>query len=84
MNISPSTEMFLHTQKLKGQMRDLIDHLRADLDVDMEPRVRSLLETSAVVLTGLVKDFDDYENQEEGAWSDPWGSKPSSCQDSEL
>ena len=84
MSISTNTVTLHHTQKLKGQMRDLIDHLRIDGSLVTEPRARSMFETSADVLAVLVKAFEDYENQDERAWSDSWGSKPLSCQDSEL
>ena len=57
-----------HTQKLKTQMRQLIDHLREDVGKVTEPKVQALFETSAEVLTGLVKAFDDYEKKNEAAW----------------
>jgi hypothetical protein len=43
-----------------------------------------MFETSAEVLAGLVKAFDDYENQDEAAWSDAWESGSAPCRDSEL
>ena len=52
-----------HTQKLKTQMRQLIDHLREDVGKVTEPKAQALFETSAEVLTGLVKAFDDYEKK---------------------
>jgi hypothetical protein len=57
-----------HTQKIKAQMRQLIDHLRADIGKITEPKAQALFETSAEVLTGLVKAFDDYEKKSEKAW----------------
>ena len=57
-----------HTQKLKSQMRDLIAHLRADAGKVSEAKAQALFETSAEVLTGLVKAFDDYEEKNEDAW----------------
>lgn len=57
-----------HTQKLKAQMRQLIELLRADVGKVTEPKAQSLFETSAEVLTGLVKAFDDYEQKSEAAW----------------
>ena len=57
-----------HTQKLKAQMRQLIDHLREDVGKVTEPKAQALFETSAEVLTGLVKAFDDYEKKNEEAW----------------
>ncbi len=57
-----------HTQKIKARMRQLIEHLRADVGKVTEPKAQALLETSAEVLTGLVKAFDDYEKKDEAAW----------------
>ena len=57
-----------HTRKIKARMRQLIDHLREDVGKVAEPKAQALFETSAEVLTGLVKAFDDYENKREKAW----------------
>jgi hypothetical protein len=57
-----------HTQKIKAQMHQLIEHLRADVGKVTEPKAQALFETSAEVLTGLVKAFDDYEKKSEAAW----------------
>ena len=66
-----------HTQKIKAQMRQLIDHLREDVGKVTEPKARALFETSAEVLTGLVKAFDDYEKKSEQAWrTEPMASRP--------
>jgi len=84
MSTSANLDLVHHTQKLKGQLRDMVDHLRADVDQVSDPRARSMFETSAEVLAGLVKAFDDYENQDEAAWSDAWESGSAPCRDSEL
>ena len=52
-----------HTKKITAQMRQLIDHLREDVGKVTEPKAQALFETSAGVLTGLVKAFDDYEKK---------------------
>jgi hypothetical protein len=66
-----------HTQKIKAQMRQLINHLREDVGKVMEPKVQALFETSAEVLNGLVKAFDDYEKKSEAAWrTEPMASSP--------
>ena len=57
-----------HTQKIKARMRQLIEHLRKDVGKVTEPKAQALFETSAEVLTGLVKAFDDYEHKNEAAW----------------
>ncbi len=59
---------FHHTQKINARMRQLIIHLRKDIGKITEPKAQALFETSAEVLTGLVKAFADYENKSEAAW----------------
>ena len=64
------------TQKIKAQMRQLIEHLREDVGKVAEPKSQALFETSAEVLTGLVKAFDDYEKRSEEAWrTEPMASR---------
>jgi hypothetical protein len=66
-----------HTQKIKGQMSHLIEHLRGDVGKVTEPKAQALFETSAEVLTGLVKAFDDYEKKSEETWRiEPTTSRP--------
>ena len=66
-----------HTQKIKARMRQLIEHLREDVGKIVEPKAQALFETSAEVLTGLVKAFDDYEKKSERAWrTEPIASRP--------
>ena len=49
-------------------MRQIIKHLREDVGKVTEPKAQALFETSAEVLTGLVKALDDYEKKTEAAW----------------
>ena len=66
-----------HTRKIKARMRQLIDHLREDVRKVTEPKAQALFETSAEVLTGLVKAFGDYEKKSEAAWrTKPTPSRP--------
>ena len=65
-----------HTLKFKARMRQLIEHLRKDVCKVTEPKAQSLFETSAEVLTGLVKACDDYEQKSEAAWQ----TKPATSQ----
>jgi len=66
-----------HTQKIKVRMRQLIDHLREDVGKVAEPKAQALFETSAEVVTGLVKAFEDYEKKGEEAWrTKPRASRP--------
>ena len=68
MKPSSGNKPVQHTRKIKAQMRQLIDHLREDVGKVEEPKAQALFETSAEVLTGLVKAFDDYEKKSEAAW----------------
>ena len=77
--MSPSSENdpIHHTQKIAAQMRELIEHLREDVGKVTEPKAQALFETSAEVLAGLVKAFNDYEKKSEAAWrSEPTASRP--------
>ena len=49
-------------------MRDLIEHLRADVAKVTDPKAQAMFETSAEVMLGLVKAFADYEQKTEAAW----------------
>jgi len=57
-----------HTHKIKAQMRQIIKHLREDVGKVTEAKAQALFETSAEVLTGLVKAFEDFEKKTEAAW----------------
>jgi len=57
-----------HTQKMKERLKETVTHLRQDIDEVDEPQLKAMFETSAEVLTGLVKAFDDYEKKNESAW----------------
>lgn len=59
-----------HTDKLTSEMRDLVDHLRADVGKVDDPRAPALFETSAEVIEGLMNAFADYDARNEEAWRD--------------
>ena len=70
MNISTGSDTFYHTQKLKGEMGELIDHLRADAGRVAEQKAAAMFVTAAEVLKGLVHAFDDFETKKEENWED--------------
>ena len=77
MKSSSKNNAVHHTQNIKALMRQLIEHLRADVGKITEPKAQALFETSAEVLAGLVKAFDDYEKKSEAAWrTEPKASRP--------
>ena len=57
-----------HTAKLKGMLTDVINHARGDVNKIEDPKAQALFETTAEVLIGLRKAFDDFEQQSEDAW----------------
>jgi hypothetical protein len=57
-----------HTQKMKKRLEETVTHLRQDIDKVDEPQLAAMFETSAEVLNGLIKAFDDYEKKNEAAW----------------
>ena len=57
-----------HVQKMKKRLAETVTHLRQDIGKVDEPQLAAMFETSAEVLTGLVKAFDDYEKKNEAAW----------------
>jgi hypothetical protein len=57
-----------HTQNMKKRFQETITHLRQDISKVDEPQLKAMFETSAEVLTGLTKAFDDYEKKNEAAW----------------
>jgi hypothetical protein len=57
-----------HTQQMKKRLQENVTHLRQDIDKVGEPQLAAMFETSAEVLSGLIKAFDDYEKKNEAAW----------------
>ena len=57
-----------HTQQMAHRLEELVQHLREDIKKVDEPQLQALFETSAEVLSGLVKAFRDYERKNEAAW----------------
>ena len=57
-----------HTQKMQTRLKEIMDHLRQDIEKVDEPQLKAMFETSAEVLGGLIKAFRDYEQKNESAW----------------
>ena len=57
-----------HTQKMKQRLTETITHLRDDIEKVDDLQFKAMFETSAEVLGGLVKAFDDFERKNEPAW----------------
>jgi hypothetical protein len=57
-----------HTHNMKKRLSETMTHLRKDVGKVDEPQLTAMFETSAEVLGGLIKAFDDYEKKNEAAW----------------
>ena len=63
-----SSDPAVHSAHLQQEVSGLIDHLHKDIARVSEPQFQALLETSAEVLGGLRKAFEDYGKHSEPAW----------------
>ena len=57
-----------HTPNVRKEFRQLIDHLRGDINKIEEPKAQALFETAAEVITGLDTAFKHFEEKSETAW----------------
>ena len=57
-----------HTIKIRGMLNDVIEHVREDVGKISDPRVQALFETTAEVLGGLVRAYEDCETRLEETW----------------
>ena len=57
-----------HTQNMKRRLSETVTHLREDIGKVDDPQLKARFETSAEVLGGLIKAFEDYERKNEAAW----------------
>ncbi|KTC75243.1 hypothetical protein Lbir_0617 [Legionella birminghamensis] len=57
-----------HINKLQKSFQEQVDHLRKDIKEIDEPQCKALFETSAEVISGLIKAFEHYKNKSEEAW----------------
>jgi hypothetical protein len=57
-----------HTANIKRMLDDTAKHAREDVVKVTDPKARALFETTAEVLAGLRKAYDDFERGNEAAW----------------
>ena len=57
-----------HTMNMRKRFQETVTHLRRDVDEVDDPQLKAMFETSAEVLIGLTKAFEDYEKKNEAAW----------------
>jgi hypothetical protein len=58
----------VHTARIKAMLDDVAKHAREDVAKVDDPRARALFETTAEVLLGLMRTYEDYEQRNESAW----------------
>jgi hypothetical protein len=66
----PESDPRHHTRKLKQMLNETAEHSREDVSKISDPKAQALFETTAEVLLGLVKAFDDFEQKREEAWAE--------------
>ncbi|HUH56686.1 MAG TPA: hypothetical protein VLZ32_13230 [Rhodanobacter sp.] len=54
-----------HTDKIKGMLRDAMEHVREDVSKVSDPKAQALFETSAEVLGGLITAYEHFEQRSE-------------------
>lgn len=64
----PIADPKLHTRRFGNMLLDLAQHARSDIAEVDEPRAQALFETSAEVLIGLAKAYEDYDAASEPVW----------------
>ena len=64
----PENDPRHHTIRIKAMLSDTMNHAREDVGNIDDPRGKALFETTAEVLSGLVKAYEHYENRSEEAW----------------
>jgi hypothetical protein len=57
-----------HTANVRKEFREVIEHLRGDINKIDEPKAQALFETAAEVIGGLETAFKHYEEKSEEAW----------------
>ena len=58
-----------HVTKIREEIVAVATHARSDVDRIDDPRARALFETTAEVLLGLAKAYEDYNKGDEPAWN---------------
>lgn len=64
----PESDPRHHTPTIRGMLADAVRHAREDVDKVTDPQARTLFETTAGVLDGLLRAYDHAERRSEPAW----------------
>jgi hypothetical protein len=63
-----STDAKRHSSSMQHALTDLVKQARKDIDQVDDPQFKAILETTAEVLIGLRKTFEDYSEGREKVW----------------
>lgn len=63
-----SADPKVHTSHVRQALKEIVKHLRRDIDMVDDTKAQVLFETSAEVIEGIVKAFDDYDAGKEVAF----------------
>lgn len=64
----PENDPRRHTRQVRARLAERIGHLREDVSKVGDPRAQALFETTAEVLAGLEKAYQDFEARDEPGW----------------
>lgn len=64
----PDNDPRTHTAHIRRLLDETAQHARDDVTKVQDPRARALFETTAEVLDGLRKAYDDFDAKNEPAW----------------
>ena len=67
MGQEQTSDPMYHANRIKGMLSDTLNHIREDEKRVNDLQAKALFETTAEVLGGLVKAYNDYE-QRKPAW----------------
>ncbi len=65
MKMATMKDARAHSEYIRSVLSELTDHLQSDLDCYADPNARALFETTAKVLWGLGKVFEEFEQGHE-------------------
>lgn len=63
-----STDAKRYSPSMQHALTDLVNQARKDIDQVDDPRFKAILETTAEVLIGLRRTFEDYSEGRERVW----------------
>jgi hypothetical protein len=64
----PESDPRYHSTDIKRMLDDVAQQVREDVGKVQDPKAQALFETTAEVLGGLRKAYDDFEKKNEAAW----------------